>query len=1225
MVHNSGSDHQRPVMLVFADLTQNPKPRECKAYYLWIDEIIHELSKGQDDLNHLGKKSHTFRIPVKNELNEELNVLPYLDKRYKELRALKGFYDNVAKNTQEPVQAIDKIGTRLSNKVHLESVLEDTDNPWIDAPQDSFPGGLHTISDMLKNNNAQLAKVELDKLSKRLNEANKHEKADYFYQLGRLNSLIGKYDISLKNHKEANKLCPDKKKYRCRYLEMKLNKNFDNSKIIKQVISETEKDSDIEYVRLKAKALALLRDKRALSLLEDKAEKDVIVIKCLVLLLLRDYKSCVDISNHALRKLSLKPRQRLSILLFKIRALFQLGFGNDDPQKYAIIPFAGLPSMDDKILKECWKDVITSWEIGASLGHPDDLVYTIDISSILGMYFNEVEEIYEKIKHFARIRPHLIEAQETLLRLALQAQDYKTAQEQFSLIPERPEIIVFKILFEYDQKHRKDVVRITLENIKKLFKGNLNLLDTVLLCAAECANELALRKEEGLILKKIKSLPNGNDILATYEFYKTVSKNLLDKDKAITGLYETFKNGSTHPQVLFQLLTYLDSTTEDGAKKICEVSESIQKTRKLLFSEVLIVAQALATLKDWENLFALVESSLERFEDRPILIAIKVMALDSLGNTPGALKLLEKSTEENFQDASALEIYINIYARCGFAEKAQSLIERLLEKTDDSKKQLHLFRMLFLSEMNIDYKSPKLLDYCEKYGELNDKDNEEEEGIYLQLSFAATSFKENKPTQQQQKVFQERLKAYTKRFPDSKYLRAVTHSKDAPPGEIVEQLQNAIGLTEDIIKKYQQNEELLKSGQMIVPFPIKPSYLNNVCDLLHLWQISKISSPHEKQYHLALENGKYEYKPQQTILEKLPLIDEVSLLVLNDLELLEKLFDVFPKVAIAKSTIMRLQNWGQHFISGFSPIAKSITQSLKNNIKNIYQISGADVNLDFMSPDIGEYKEIINDRDQLILYSDDVTIRFIVYEDQYKQDGMTTVDLIEILRTKGIITELEASGKIALLCKWNVNGIPVKYIDILRVISLDFTGRESLDESIAKLKEHEDFNNMIEYIWGYDKQYEDCLKDIVSFISIIMSNEEIEVEENIIGAIWLTWYYKVSIKYTGERDKLGYLAKSFYLICFYIVANNIDTEKYLHISSKLWSLYQTLVEKIYHNQMTDEIFKKSIKNVAELVAKGENRNKLYKLINAGISIKSPDGQIFSQHYTASGVKYQSGR
>ncbi len=115
---------ENPVMLVFADLAQDQNPRKCSAYYLWIDEEIDQLREEKPNLDHLGKDSHTFHIPVENVIGPDLNVLPYLNNRLEKKRALEGIYNVVEKKYSDPIDKVNQIGDVLeTNKIALDTIL----------------------------------------------------------------------------------------------------------------------------------------------------------------------------------------------------------------------------------------------------------------------------------------------------------------------------------------------------------------------------------------------------------------------------------------------------------------------------------------------------------------------------------------------------------------------------------------------------------------------------------------------------------------------------------------------------------------------------------------------------------------------------------------------------------------------------------------------------------------------------------------------------------------------------------------------------------------------------------------------------------------------------------------------------------------------------------------------------------------------------------------------
>jgi len=1206
------------VMLVFVDLTQAENPRECKVYYAWLDEELERLLAGHDNLNHIKKATHSIRIPVTNVLDDSVDVLSRLQGRVGKRRALEGLYGRVAEHTLEPVDAINKLGSRLSNRTTLSSVLEESDNPWIDAPKGSFAGGLHKISDALKVNDAEAARRELEKLEAGVEEAPKHEKADYYYQRGRLKSLMGDGKLALADYHKAQKT-HSAKKYELMYLETKLNHNLDDKGVCQNIVSKAEGRTGVEYIRLQAKAFAFMKDNRALTILSGLEEKEVIVAKALAHLLLGQFKKCKKVCDKAISKVELKVETKLTMHIFRARSLFNLGFGKKGPRANEIVPFAGLPSMDDKILRACWDDVVDAWDIGRKLGYPSDLAYMIDMSGILGAYFREIDRIYSHITRFAEIRPGYREVQEGLLGIAIHKHDYKTWRKQLGKTGESADKIVAEIFLEYSEKHRKRVVDLTLENIVQLRESQPMNFDAVLLCAAECANELALCEEKDTILGEVAALPNSKDVLAAYKFYEKLSRSQLERGDAVAELYSYFEEGCEDKQILVQLLQHLDSTNEEDCRKIIRVADVAVKERRLSWDETLKVTQAYAMGKKWGDVLKISEEALNRFGREPRLVAMKAVALDAMGNTPEALGLLEAASPETMEDAYALEVYANIFARCGFGERARDLVTKLLEKTDDKKWKLQLFRMLFVLEMSIDHQSPRLLAYCEKYGELNNKEDEGEEGTYLQLFLLATLSGKGKVSEQQKASFQKRLETYTENFPESPYLRAVHMKEGASGRELLQQLEKVTGIDESGRERLRRNEELLKAGQMIVPFPVRRGYLLNVCDLLHLWEVSKVASSDDRQYQLVLEYGEgYQHRRGEDVLRKVPLVDEISLLILNDLGLLGLLFQVFEKVAIAKSTVGRLQNWGQHMISTFSPIAKSITGILKENIRRIYQPSyGAHDVVEVRYPELEEYRDIIKNNAGLVMYSDDAPSRAIVYGDAYKEEGMTTLDLIEIARDRGVITEVEAGRKIARMCSWNIGGIRVKYLDILRVIAHEFTGSETRPEVMERLDKNEEFNYFIGYIWNFTKPYKECMKDIGSFVSMMISEVKVkEVANNIVSCIWNTWYWKVAFKTQAETSRLAYLGRSFCAISGGVLGRTNDRRKLVTASEKLWSIYNGLVEDIYGDEMSDPVYDESIQMVARFAAESAPsiRDKMHDFIRLGIVEGTRDWGGFNKAY-----------
>ena len=435
-------------------------------------------------------------------------------------------------------------------------------------------------------------------------------------------------------------------------------------------------------------------------------------------------------------------------------------------------------------------------------------------------------------------------------------------------------------------------------------------------------------------------MSNSNDIQACYRFYEAINQNSLNQKKAVNELYHAFESGCKDKQIQAQLMMHLNVHEKDDANKLINVAEEIIKERHLLEQEIVRVCEARITLEQWKESLSLLDSSIERFGPTTTFLTIKAVVVDEQGDTAGAIQLLDEIIEKNEFDPRSVEIAAQIAGRCGLADKAKRLYELLLSHEVDSKRKLALLRMLFLLEMRIDPESAQLHRYCEKYGELADHDNESEEGLYLQMEFGVSVVNKEKPTEQAKVAIQKRLKNFIDKFPQSDYLKAVKFDPKAPPEDFLREIDRVTGMTDQAREWYRRNENLMRFGELTVPFAVRAKYLLNVCDFMHLWELSKRVSKDDRQYHLVIALGRYKYVDFSKLRGQVPLLDEVSLFVLSELELLGKVFSIFPKIAVPKSTLSRIQNWSHSIlVSGFSEKAKKVSDTLMARLNSLFQPS----------------------------------------------------------------------------------------------------------------------------------------------------------------------------------------------------------------------------------------------------------------------------------------------
>ncbi|KKK62468.1 hypothetical protein LCGC14_3004030, partial [marine sediment metagenome] len=360
-------------------------------------------------------------------------------------------------------------------------------------------------------------------------------------------------------------------------------------------------------------------------------------------------------------------------------------------------------------------------------------------------------------------------------------------------------------------------------------------------------------------------------------------------------------------------------------------------------------------------------------------------------------------------------------------------------KATEKKQKLHLLKRMFNIGMYIDPKGEGLVDICLRYGQLCNQDDESEEGLYLMQYFMATLNPEIVIPESDTKIFKARLQKYVNKFPESKFLKSFTVEEKAPK-ELLAQLEKIAGLTEEKKKWYQRYENLLNREGYPIPYLIRHKALLNVSNFLHLWELSKIADKDHKQYQLTISIGTELYKLRdiKNFKKRIPLVDEVSLVVLFDLGLLEYLFLIFPEVAIAKNTILNLQMLAQQFFcTSHATKAKSIVELLSKHVDTIKQPSSnttTEENHIFYELDCikSAYDSSIH-----IYYTDDAIARLYVCEDDHYNDTISTIDIITILKEYSLITQEEAAEKFAQLCAFNVMGTPIHYNDILIVLKAD--------------------------------------------------------------------------------------------------------------------------------------------------------------------------------------------
>ncbi len=1214
---------EAPVLLAFADLISDKDPRDCKVYYLWLPEVLEKLRDSHENLDHLGKPDSmpTLHIPTVNVLHRELDILPYLEQRYKERIAVSNFKKAIESKKTDVMTVVTSLTQRISTspESYLKAILAENDDPWVNTPADSFAGQLKSVAQRLARNEYSSAKKELTDIEKNVDGVdNKHEKAEYFYLRAKFFDYEDDFVKSEEFYQKAHNLFSENVKYRFSYYEHRVLRHLFDAKIVEETLCNIKKETNVRFINLRAQLLANLKQfDDALATIAGQNDTDVIVVKVMIYYLSENYEKSTALAQQAFTELRISIRQKFLLKSFEARSYFnQATLGRSSLS----IPFSGLPNMDVVAARKSWDAIKECWQLTVELGYPVELKLIYDISAILGCYLNEYNTIYIQMKEVAWQHPHIEFFQKTLLYMGHYIQDNEVVEETLKNLLRTPETIIHEVFLQYCRNEKLKLVELVKENYKQLIDEKPENYQVVLAIAAQCADEMLRTSEAELFLTLLKEQPNSDSLLQLHENFKEKNENVFANEATLENLYTLFKKGNRDNGLLANLFHALSAFDAVGAQKILEVAVAIFATRDVDEDELIHICQAYATLKSWNTLEHVITKGIQRFGRKTRLLGIKAMALDQKGDTPSALTLFESIDFTSKSDDLTIEYYAHLSARCGFTQQAKSSIQSLYAKSKSIKEKARFLRLIYQLEMLIDYKSPMLLDYSWHYGQLCDQSNENEEAAFIHFYIGATQFYADTISEQKQQEFTRRLHAFTQNFPNSQTLRLIHLPNNASSNQIYTLLENITGINQTQRKWQDRIAHLINWGDLSVPYALRQIYTSNASDLLIQWEMTKNSNKMNMMYHLRLTVGNYEVKNAKDVANKTPLLDDVAILVLHDLGLMNSLFQLFDKVAIAKQTIIRFQQLSTHkTISPFFETSSAIVKCLANHITKIQQPGDngqQKLLLNFTEENLEELKAIVQERGYTF-YSDDVITRQYVVGDNYNQHSLCTLDTINAMRQKRVIEDRTAIECLSKLCRWNTSGVKLFFDDILRPLQGKDYAQMDREAISQELFNNELFKSFVDALWDEHKDIKIGLKQLSDFVKyMLIMQSTYKIPDILIATVWEMCLTKAIIADTRNISYQRHFIHSFIVTCGIIEEESDPQLGCCPVNSKLWSIFQGIyIQKFLsrNDKAIDELLKQIAATLVAIESE-EKRGYLYNKVAVCFIDNTSEKQKLSNYF-----------
>ena len=392
-----------------------------------------------------------------------------------------------------------------------------------------------------------------------------------------------------------------------------------------------------------------------------------------------DWRQVKETCDRGLADPSVAERHRGHLLILKARATFNAMLGGT---KFATgespIPLTGPAGIDSKLLNECWTECYAALKFLSRTGWPLEVENLAEFISIPAVASNNHQSILQDLHQAAARRPHLTALQTCLEHVAIACGDLPTALEAISRQPKSHELSRRKAFLSYDSGKKLQTLDVVLEELERQKLEGEQPDPQLIAIGAVAAHDMLEIDHENDLVMQLSMNPDWGGELATCKFLIRTSDSPLESSAALNDLLQAYEEFPSNALVLGTLLPSLDTKNGERARTYIEIMERVSQERQIAFSETMRLAEAYLTLEDWQALRSLADDATVRFGENNRVVALKALSLECSGETGQALRTLGGILDKGKHEPLALNMYINIAVRCGFADRAIDQATRML-------------------------------------------------------------------------------------------------------------------------------------------------------------------------------------------------------------------------------------------------------------------------------------------------------------------------------------------------------------------------------------------------------------------------------------------------------------------------------------------------------------------------------------------------------------------
>lgn len=1176
-----------PVLIVLCDLSIDVEPNNCPCYFVWAHDEIRRIK--QETTNGEDAVTRTVRIPRANQLTRDFDVSQVLE-RHRRLNVVAGALDQAVLSAvpdygpDQRIQILGDVASHLPRrgKGYIDSLSDPGPTPWPQAPRDSIAGRLNSVDQYLRLGDTRSADRVLHELSPAISMAASLERAEYEYLIGRSLSLLTKEDAAVVQYQKAHDLEPTVPKYVIAYVETQLRIRSRAGALgalgdLQRFLSSPEPD----IVGLSARLLAAEgRFEEAEAKLRTLPATSALCDKAIIATLRGDFQSVVGICDAGLADPLAPDPVRQALHLLRARAQFNAALHLPVVDQDSVtIPVFGPTNVDTAQLKRAWQDIEQAAILMRAAGWPLNVEYLAEIWGTAAIVLGHQDNVLPDVLEAAEARPGLPVLQNCLERVAVQCGKLDIALDAIDRQPPSDDRTFRRIILLYQARNFVQCLD-EIQSEKTNLPRAHQLFPVCMTFGVLAAEQIAREDVANDLEKDLQVTPGWAHHAAIAAYFRAITRNALAKDDALVALDNAYESTKSL-DVAIHLFHELDANNERSAARCIELARALTSRSQLGLESILQLAQAHVTMREWEPLLNLCDSSIERFGNEGRLVAVRAFALDKAGRTAEAVEQLQKLIKTGAQDRFAVNTYVNIVIRCGFIEEAIVAVEGMLSRETDRNARFEQLRLLFSLVYRSDPQSQRPENIAWRIGTICDQDDEGEEGLFLIAYLTATLADNVVVSEERKEELHRRLARFVDRFPTSKILRSATLPEKPSFDDLERMVESVTGRDPERLKRQRRLLNQLERGALPVPFSWRPrNVLINVADVAVLWEIAKASNRDAVQYHLKMVQADWKATDPEHLARDTPLIDLATLLVIHDLRLFDTMFTIFQKVAIGQRTLVELQRLCDPMAGSMArETCLGVVAELKKRFSQVVQpIGPTPEDSERARNDQQAFDEVIelSRSGQFVLYSDDAVYRMYANLEGARRKSICTLDVLNAADHKEVLPIKEIAKHIVQLIRWNV-GIVVTQRNLIACIPDSVAAADSVGSAVTILQRDSTTQPLFEGVWNVRKNYVEFVQAGAVVLAELVREPANRTET--IAAIWGVWYFKATL-----RGDAGIAPPLKHLVVCLLKAVEILSNQNVAAFRKLWDVFLAALPLEYRERMDEKSERQAIEMVGRVAA-----------------------------------------